>query len=131
MTAFLPSIIVNGSAYLIDEENSRLIEARKQERIVKLPRLKMQEIPYDASDSSYSFQPSDDKPFVITNGAGVTYGPHVVRACLAILQQLADEHDGLDYLQVFEDPTNRKRDPLWFIEDGDGGAISALLPSDY
>ena len=36
--------------------------------------------------------------------------------------------NGLDYLQVFrasEEPD------LWLLEDGPGGAINALLPSDY
>lgn len=45
------------------------------------------------------------------------------------LQRLADEHDGIDFLQVFEDPD--KPEPLWSIEDDSGGAITALLPSDY
>lgn len=49
--------------------------------------------------------------------------------CLTILQRLAKEHEGIDYLQVFTDSS--KPEPLWFIEDGDGGAITALLPSDY
>jgi len=33
------------------------------------------------------------------------------------------------YLQVFEDSS--RSEPLWFIEDGTGGAITSLLPSDY
>jgi hypothetical protein len=45
------------------------------------------------------------------------------------LQAKAVEHRGLDYLQVFEDPVKGAR--LWFMEDGEGGAITALLPSDY
>ena len=36
---------------------------------------------------------------------------------------------GLDYLQVFDDPI--KHEKQWFIEDGPGGAITALLPTDY
>ena len=41
----------------------------------------------------------------------------------------ADEHHGLDYLQVFK--ADDKPEDLWFIEDGEGGCITALLPSDY
>lgn len=41
----------------------------------------------------------------------------------------AEQHGGIDYLQVFEDES--KSEALWFIEDGPGGAITALLPSDY
>ena len=35
---------------------------------------------------------------------------------------------GIDYLQVFETPDGAR---LWFIEDGEGGAITALLPEEY
>ncbi len=45
--------------------------------------------------------------------------------CLAIRSQKR----GLDYLQVFDD--SDKAEALWFIEDDAGGAITALLPSDY
>lgn len=44
------------------------------------------------------------------------------------LRGKAEVHNGLDYLQVSE---SDKPEPLWFIEDGPGGAITALLPSDY
>ena len=44
-------------------------------------------------------------------------------------RQCLREHGGIDYLQVFTDPA--KPEALWFIEDGPGGAITALLPSDY
>ena len=46
-----------------------------------------------------------------------------------LLRQKADEHGGLDYLQVFE--SKGQTDDFWFIEDGPGGDITALLPSDY
>jgi hypothetical protein len=127
----LPVITVNNTTYFVDSRLSELRDANDPQTVVPLPRLKMQEVPYEAESSCYRFRPSNVKPFVTTNGAGVTYGPHVIRACLAILQQDADEHNGLDYLQVFDDQTDRSREPLWFIEDGDGGAITALLPSDY
>jgi hypothetical protein len=68
------------------------------------------------------------KPFLATSAAIEMYGWDVL-GCLLFLQEEARRRNGLDYLQVFEDPT--KPEPLWFIEDGDGGGITALLPSDY
>lgn len=92
------------------------------------PILKTQEIPVDHADSCCFFQPGPRKPFVATPAAIALYGDEIL-PCLRLLQGKAAEHRGLDYLQVFEDPA--KREPLWFIEDGEGGAITALLPSDY
>ena len=89
--------------------------------------MKPQEIPFDAPASSCLFQPSPEKPFVATPAALAAYGDDVVR-CLGYLRAKAEIHKGLDYLQVFE---SDKPEPLWFIEDGPGGAITALLPSDY
>jgi hypothetical protein len=74
------------------------------------------------------FQPSATKPFLATTAALAAYR-EVIFPCLAQLQELAKEHGGIDYLQVFTDPS--KPEPLWFIEDGEGGAITALLPSNY
>ena len=91
--------------------------------------LKAQEIPFDAPGSCCRFQPGTAKPFLATRNAHSLYGPMVVANCLQRLQRIAREHNGIDYLQVFECPD--KPEPLWFIEDGDGGAITALLPSDY
>ena len=65
--------------------------------------LKVQEIPYDDPDSRYMFQPSPQKPFVTTPAAIAMYRDAIAR-CLSQLQQLAVEKNGLDYLQVFEDP---------------------------
>lgn len=92
------------------------------------PTLKPQEIPFDDPSSNCFFLPSSKKPFLATPAAIATYGEDVVR-CLALLQQKATVFDGIDYLQVFEDYA--KGESLWFIEDGPGGAITALLPSDY
>lgn len=91
--------------------------------------LKPQEIPFDDPQSSNFFQPSPLKPFVATPAALEAYGRQIIVQCLFHLQDLAKEHDGIDYLQVFVDPA--KADNLWFIDDGPGGAITALLPSDY
>ena len=94
-----------------------------------LPRLKKQEIPLDDPDSNNRFQPGPEKPFVATPAAIEMYSHEVIVACWGVLREFADKHDGLDYLQVFED--SDKAESLWFIEDGDGGPITALLPSDY
>lgn len=93
-----------------------------------LPTLKPQEIPFDHPDSTCMFLPGPEKPFVATPAAMDTYGDSII-ACLRALQCLAKQHRGLDYLQVFDCPG--KPEPLWLIEDGEGGAITALLPSDY
>ena len=75
------------------------------------------------------FRPAPDKPFLATRAAIEMYSHEVIVACWQLLRQKADEHSGLDYLQVFEDDEHEEN--LWFIEDGPGGAITALLPSDY
>lgn len=92
------------------------------------PILKLQEIPFDHPESCNMFRPGPDKPFLATPAAIELYRDQIHR-CLMQLRQLADQKGGLDYLQVFEDPD--KPEPLWFIEDGEGGAITALLPSDH
>ena len=94
-----------------------------------IPRLKSQEIPLDHPDSNNMFAPRADMPFLATAAAIRMYSQDVVIACWRILREKADEHQGLDYLQIFEDDTQPEN--LWFIEDGPGGAITALLPSDY
>lgn len=93
-----------------------------------LPTLKPQEIPLDHPDSTCMFLPGHDKPFVATPAAIKAYGDSII-TCLRFLQCLAKRHKGLNYLQVFTCPG--KPEALWFIEDGEGGAITALLPSDY
>jgi len=94
-----------------------------------LPTLKPQEIPLDHPDSNNMFRPGPEKPFLATRDAIAMYSEHVIVSCLRVLREKADEHNGLDYLQVFEDET--KPENLWFIEDGGGGAITGLLPSEY
>ena len=95
----------------------------------ELPILKPQEIPLDDPQSCEMFLPSRAKPFVATPAAIELYGKEKILACLVVLQDAAVANAGLDYLQVFDDPN--KDEKLWFIEDGSGGAITALLPSDY
>ncbi len=95
---------------------------------MSLPIHKPQEIPLDDPRSIYLFQPSSTKPFVATPGAIEAYGD-AIPLCLAYLQGLAHLHHGLDYLQVFQGTASREA--LWFIEDDEGGSITALLPSEY
>ena len=90
---------------------------------------KPQEISYRSKESCNFFVPSKDKPFVATRTAFEQFDPATILACLAELQEEARKQDGLDYLQVFESPDTSER--LWFIEDGPGGGITALLPDDY
>ncbi|MBI5757309.1 MAG: hypothetical protein HZA46_02180 [Planctomycetales bacterium] len=97
--------------------------------MANLPTLKPQEIPFDHPDSNNMFRPGPDKSFVATPAAIEMYSHDVILACFRVLRAKADEQRGLDYLQVFEDES--KPENLWYIEDGEGGAITALLPSDY
>ncbi len=90
--------------------------------------LQPQEPPLDDPDSCNRFVPGVDKPFLATPGAIHEFGQVAVLACLRILQTKAMQHRGIDYLQVFETPDGSR---LWFIEDGEGGAITALLPEEY
>ncbi len=91
--------------------------------------LQPQEISYDAKASCNFFVPSEDMPFVATRAAVEQFEESTIVVCLKELQAEALKHDGLDYLQIFESSDKMKQ--LWFIEGGDGGAITALLPSDY
>ena len=90
---------------------------------------KTQEIAFDDPRSQWMFQPSSAKPFLITRAVDEQFGGSLPLQCLLRLQMLAKLHHGLDYLQVFQ--IEGFGEDLWFIEDGDGGAITALLPSDY
>jgi len=98
--------------------------------MTKLPKLKDQEIPLDDPASNNFFRPTAEKPFLATPAAIQMYTREVIIACLMKLQELAEDHEGLDYLQVFEADDDHPEN-LWFIEDGPGGAITAILPSDY
>ncbi len=103
-------------------------ESVESSAITKLV-LRPQEIPLDDPQSKYLFQPSAAKPFVATPAALQRYGRDMIVACLQLLQRKAAEYKGIDYLQVFEGSTKGER--LWFMEDDEGGAITALLPLDY
>ena len=95
-----------------------------------MPVLKQQEIPHDDPESCNMLRTSTGKPFVATPAAIKAYELEVILACLEILQEQAERFQGIDRLQVFKSPEPGKPD-LWLIEDGIGGAITALLPSDY
>ncbi len=87
-----------------------------------------QEIPLDDPRSTYSFFP-EQKPFLVTSAVSQTIPHSAILACLHQLMLFAKKHNGLDYLQSFK--VEGCSEALWFIEDGDGGAITALFPSDY
>ncbi len=97
--------------------------------VTAFPILRQQEIPLDDPASCEMFVPTPAKPLVATPAAIEMYGHETILACLQVLQEAAVRDGGLDYLQVFDDPAKNQK--LWFIEDGLGGAITALLPSDY
>ncbi len=98
---------------------------------MQLPQLKPQEILLDDPQSCNMFEPGPERPFVATRAAIEMYSREVIVACLDVLRQKAAENDGLDYLQVFVPANGAQPERLWFIEDGPGGAINALLPTDY
>ena len=89
-----------------------------------------QEIALDHPLSKYWFQPSPLKPFVTTPAALKMHGLETIVDCLRALQHEAQKYAGLDYLQVFQ-IGGAEDNVLWIIEDNDGGAITALLASDY
>lgn len=96
---------------------------------MSLPKLKIQEIPCDHPDSNCQFIAGPDKPLLSTPAAIEMHSHETVLACYLVLRQVAKQMDGIDYLQVFEDES--KAEDRWFIEDGEGGAITGMLPSDY
>ena len=87
--------------------------------------LRAQEIPYEDPHSRFHFQ----RPFNATQAALSTFGVETLLGCLALLQHLARERQGLHYLRVFEDPANTAGPNLWLLEDA--LYVTALLPSDY
>jgi hypothetical protein len=90
---------------------------------------KIQEVPLNSPASCYRFSCFGDKPVVVSKAAHEHFGPQIISACFLELQAFAVAKDGLDYLQVFY--ISDSIEPLWIIEDGAGGAITALLPGDY
>jgi len=98
-------------------------------RMRDLPELQAQEIPLEDLSCRYSFLPSSEKPFVATRAAIELYGIRTLLACLLILQDEADRHQGLHKARSFRQVGVPQA--LWFIDDGPRGAITALLASDY
>lgn len=90
--------------------------------------LQPQELPWDHPQSTYRFDPSS-KPLVATPAAIREFGPEQIEHCINLLRRWAKKMNGLDHLQVFVDDITGAK--LWFIEDDDGGGITALLPDDY
>ena len=83
--------------------------------------LQPQEVSFEHADSCCMF----DTRFVATPAALELHGAEIIGQCLQELQKLAQERNGLDYIQVFRLP----RGQLW-IMDSDY-YVTALLPSDY
>jgi hypothetical protein len=92
-------------------------------------RYRIQEVDFDDDRSICDFRPGEGKPFLITRGVQDEFGISLPSECLSRLMAMASLHDGIDYLQVFEIPELDQK--IWLIDDGDGGAITALLPSEY
>jgi hypothetical protein len=88
--------------------------------VTPIPRLRPQEIPLDyPAHLNNMFQLGSDKPFVATCAAIGLYSNVVIIRCWQVLLQKANEHNGLDYIQVFEDEC--RSEDLWFIEEGASG----------
>ncbi len=85
---------------------------------------KPQEIPLDHPDSRWRFTGQ----LVAVPAALNAFGVKLILPVYLILQTLAWNHDGIDYLQVFENPTGADS-RLWFIDDETH--VTALLPLDY
>jgi hypothetical protein len=85
-----------------------------------------QEPPFDHPDSCCRFRLDGSKPVVATKNATVEFTRDEILKALLLLEEKAEEHDGLDYLQTFKDESERR---LWVIENDE--AITALLPEDY
>lgn len=90
-------------------------------------RPKAQEIPLGHPDSCHMFR----KRLVATQGALRAFGVEAIYACFLHLQKKAQEHNGIDYHQVFQVLADRPcgSTVLWFVEDDE--VVTALLPSDY
>ena len=85
-----------------------------------------QEPPFDHPDCYCRFCLDGSKPVVATKTALAEFTRDEILKALLLLEEKAVEHDGLDYLQTFEDESKRR---LWVIENDE--AITALLPEDY
>ena len=92
--------------------------------------LQQQEIFLDDPESDRMFDFGTDLSFVATPGAIETFGQETILACIRLLQQKAQEYDGIDYLQVFQFPDDVEL-RLWFIQDRVSGVITALLPEEH
>lgn len=84
-----------------------------------------QEVPFDHPDSRWRFDPIA-RQTVATRTSLAQFTVFEIAGVLDLLREQAEIHDGLDYLQTFEDAAGRR---LWVIENEE--AITALLPEDY
>jgi len=87
---------------------------------------KQQEPAFDSPESCWHYRLDGSKFVGTTSAASVEFTREEIIGVLELLQQKAVEHNGLDYLQTFEDEEGRR---LWVTENSE--AIMAMLPSDW
>lgn len=126
--ANLISYWVNDEQCVVDTDEGLIFPAADPSQRIQLPRLSPQRNPFGHPDSKHHFRAEAPHSFEITTGARELYGELIIFGCLNMLHAWAIEQDGLDGRQVFQDDS--KLEPLWIIEDGDGGTVTALLPSE-
>lgn len=85
--------------------------ATSERLMTRPPTLRDHGIPLDHPRSTYMFQPSEGKPLVATRAAIEIYGRATILRCFALLRSKADEHQGLDYAQVFD--SDEHSENLW------------------
>ena len=86
------------------------------------PELQPQEIPLDHEESDCRF----NTDLHATPGSIEQFGQVTILECFQLLMMKAEEHDGIDRLQVFKTPSGKR---LWLIDDL--SHVTALLPSEY
>jgi hypothetical protein len=89
--------------------------------------MKEQEVPATDPRSTY-FLGLPGRTLVATPGALETFTAGEISFVVSTLKERADASSGLDYLAVFDSDDGRR---LFVIDDGPGGAVTLLLPSDY
>ena len=92
-----------------------------------LPTLIEQEISYDDPESNCMFRTNEEKELYLTERCMRVYAYDVILACWQVLAEKAEQHGGLESLQIFESEENVQE--LWFLEGP--FTIDAMLQSDY
>ena len=92
-----------------------------------LPTLIEQELPYNDPESTFMFPTNGGKELYMTERCMRVYAYDVILACWQVLTDKAEQHGGLESLQVFESEEDVQE--LWFLEEP--FTIVAMLQSDY